>query len=148
MPIRQINTGSDIATILNGKPNGKLTDYIVVDNPKTELERLVYFADKKIAEGKDTFIKVKFDWKLGLRARVLDIVCNDSGIITIYKLASASNFDRHTIDLERISVQLNLLLGVDKENISCCLIVSDENQYKKIKALLSDTDTDFNVEIL
>lgn len=148
MLVRRINTGSNIASIISNAPDGKATDYIIVDNPTKELDRLTVLANKKIEAGEEAFIKVKFDWEYGQRARVLEVVSRQGDVLTIHKFVSASNFDRHVLDLERLRDLLCSRAGLGPDCIRCCLVVQSDEQYIRIKELLREMNRDFDVEKL
>jgi len=148
MLIRGINTGSSIDSIIAGNPDGKITNYIIADKPQKGIEKFATLAEKKSSTCNEVFIKVKFDWNLGQRARTFEVVTKKANEITIHKFVTESNFDRHILDLERVRDTLLKQTNNAHLTIKCCLIASNDKSLDKIKALTKDMDCDFEVETL
>lgn len=148
MFIRRLNTGSDLSAIITGCPNGTDTNYLIADNPKKELERLAYFANKKINEGVEAFLKVKYEWDLGQRARIIEIVTKEDEIVTIYKFVKETNFDQHILDLNRIKENICETNIIEKNNLQICIIVSNEKIREKLKNLVSELGIECKIETL
>lgn len=146
MLIRSINSGSNILSILDNTADGKASNYIISDNPHNDIERITAWACHKADQGYETFIKVKFDWKFGDRARVLEVVAKQNSSIIIYKFVNLSNFDKHTIDLMRIKDELASHFNIDHAAIQCCLVTMTASEAAKVAALLNDMGCIFDVE--
>lgn len=146
MLIRLINTGSDLVSIINGTPDGKEVKYLIPDNPTKEIERIVKFANNKLSLGIETFIKVKYEWALGQRARVLEIVTRDGEKLTIYKFVNDRNFDQHLLDLERIKDSIIEDENYRNSEIQLGFIAKDEKTKEKIEELVSEMGSNIIVE--
>lgn len=146
MLIRGIVTGGTINSIIEGLSNGKECNYLVVDKPRKELERLSYFANRKIGEGFNSYLKVKYEWKLGQRARVLEVVTEKFGKVTIYKFVNMTNFDQHALDLQRIKESLCNEGEVSEDNLTICLVASSDTERERIKEMLIEMDIECDVE--
>lgn len=148
MLVRSINTGSDIFSIIRNIPDGKMSSYIIADNPCKELERLAFLANKKIDDGGVAYLKVKFEWELGARARILEVVGLRYGVLTIYKFVTISNFDQHAYDLERIKEYIHTQLHVPVDKVKCCMVTLDSGHALKIREMVAEMGMDIDVEIL
>lgn len=146
MFIRRIVTGGTINSIIEGLSNGKECNYLVVDNPRKELERLSCFANRKIEDGFNSYLKVKYEWNLGQRARVLEVVTKKFGKITIYKFVNMTNFDQHALDLQRIKESLCKDSEISEDNLAICLVASSDAERERIKEMLIEMDIDCDVE--
>ena len=148
MLIRSINTGSDLGSIIKGSPNGKDVKYFILEEPRKDLERISYLANKKIDNGCEVFIKVKFEWEYGQRARVLEVVSKSGKSITISKFVSVSNFDKHLFDLERIREVIEKQFGISSDNIICSLVTNSESEANQLKKLIANMGKNFIIENL
>lgn len=147
MFIRRLNSGSDLSSILEGCPNGAEANYVIVDKPRKELERLACFANKKIEEGKEAYLKVKFNCDLGQRARILEVVTKDNETVTIYKFVKEANFDQHVIDLDRIRDSACDIFGINASNLQICVITNDIEK-EKLQGLVAELGIECKVETL
>ena len=146
MFVRPIITGGSIDSIIQGLSNGKVRNYLIVDKPRNELERLAYFANKKIETGDSAYLKINYDWEFGQRARVLEVVTRKDAIVTIYKFVSIKNFDQHALDLERIKESICLQGLIAKDNLKICLVTTTPELSERIKELLAEMEIDCDAE--
>lgn len=146
MFVRRIITGGTLNSIIAGLSDGKENNYLIVDNPCKELERLAYFANKKIEEGLTSYLRVKYEWELGQRARILEVVTQNGEVITIYKFVSMTNFDQHAIDLERMKESICEQGLMTEENLKICLVTTSEEQKERVKEMLADMGIESDVE--
>jgi hypothetical protein len=146
MFIRRINKGSNLLSIINGNADGKIEQYIIADSPKKDIEKIAYLAHKHMELDEECFINVKFDWAYGQRARVLELVSKKDGSITIYKMVSSSNFDKHVLDLQRIKEEIHHKYSIPEEKIKCKLVLQSKDNIEKLKSLLFAMASDFEVE--
>lgn len=146
MFVRRIITGGTINSIIEGLSNGKESNYLIVDEPKKELEKLAYFANKKIEEGFTSYLKVKYEWELGQRARVLEVVTRKDETVTIYKFVTATNFDQHAIDLERMKESICGKGLIKEENLKICLVTISVEQKERVKEMLAEMNIESEVE--
>lgn len=146
MFVQRIITGGTINSIIEGLSNGKESNYLIVDNPRKELERLAYFANQKMKDGFTSYLKVKYEWELGQRARVLEVITKKEEVITIYKFVSMTNFDQHAIDLERMRKSICGQGFISEDNLKICLVTATPEQKKRVKELLADIGIECEVE--
>lgn len=146
MFVRRIITGGTINSIIESVSNGKESNYLIVDNPRKELERLAYFANKKIETGFESYLKVKYEWELGQRARVLEIVTKKDEVVTIYKFVSMTNFDQHAIDLERMKENICEQGITTPDKLRICLVTTSSDQNERVNEMLADMGIECEVE--
>ena len=148
MFIRRLNTNSNIENIIRNSPDGKEQEFLIVDSPKKELEKISKFANKKLDEGNEVFIKVKYNWDLGQRAKIIEIITKHNDIITLYKFVNDSNFDKYLLDLDRIVNHITTTGLLDNDKINICLIVKSEKIKEKLIPLILEMGITCNIEIM
>ncbi len=144
MSIFGINTNSTIKSIIEGEADGVIKNYLVLPSPKKELDQLVKIASKLHHNGISPYIKVKYDWEYGQRARVLDIVGCSGEVIHILKKTSINMFDKHAYDLERIKNSLMNTFSLPNHNIKTALVFIDNSNREEIDSKMKKLD--INIE--
>ncbi|MBS1578316.1 MAG: hypothetical protein JST29_01595 [Bacteroidetes bacterium] len=114
-----LNTKSDLISFLENKLSGTQRQYLISDEFKNKLNKIVYVANELNQKLKvNPIIEVKYSF--GRREKRLEIVYNSKGIFHICKITNMTEFDKDAIELEMIIRDLttkkliaeNLICGV------------------------------------
>lgn len=80
MFVYKVNINSSLESLVDGKPDGEEKDFIIKEQRKKEIDYLPYFAYQIACDGFLPFIRVKFDWEYGQRARRIEPVGIKNGV--------------------------------------------------------------------
>ena len=96
--IVELNTKSDLFDLANKKVSGIERNYLVSDNFRNKLDKIVYTSNKLINKrGIKPYIEVKYDF--GRRNKRIEIVFIESYKISICKITNISEFDKDYFEL-------------------------------------------------
>lgn len=96
--IVELNTKSDLFDLANKKVSGIERNYLVSDNFRNKLDKIVYTSNKLINKrGIKPYIEVKYDF--GRRNKRIEIVFIESYKISICKITNTSEFDKDYFEL-------------------------------------------------
>lgn len=102
MPIQRININSSLDSIIMGKADGDIKQYLLIHPCKKEIDYFVYFAHVLESENIKPYVRVNYEWEYGQRARRIDLVGIVDDRIIIYKKTNKFNTDSNALDLVRI----------------------------------------------
>ena len=102
MPIQQININSSLDSIIEGKANGQVKQYLLTHPCRKEIDHFVYFAHVLEQENITPYVRVNYEWEYGQRARRIDLVGVLKKKIILFKKTNAFNTDRNALDLIKI----------------------------------------------
>lgn len=102
MPIQRININSTLDSIIKGKADGGVKQYLLTHPCKKEIDFFVYFAHVLEEENIKPYVRVNYEWEYGQRARRIDLVGVKDNTIIIYKKTNKFNTDSNALDLVRI----------------------------------------------
>lgn len=145
MFVYRVNINSNLDSLINGCPDGEEKDFLIKSVRKKEIDYLPFFAYNIAQEGLSPFIRVKFDWGYGQRARKIDLVGIKGNQINIYKKSTIFAVDSNALDLWRIKQCVEEQFS----NVSVCcflIFVEDVDEDSISSTLLSlDLDVKFKV---
>lgn len=96
--IVELNIKSDLFDLANKKVSGIERNYLVSDNFRNKLDKIVYTSNKLINKrGIKPYIEVKYDF--GRRNKRIEIVFIESYKISICKITNTSEFDKDYFEL-------------------------------------------------
>ena len=131
MPIQRININSTIDSIIMGKADGGVKQYLLTHPCKKEIDYFVYFAHVLEAENIKPYVRVNYEWEYGQRARRIDLVGVADNKIIIYKKTNRFNTDSNALDLVRIKD--HLLSQYSGIGIEAVLIYTEDVDIRVIK---------------
>ncbi len=113
---------------------------------KKELDTLVYFASNIESKDRFVFIRVKYEWEYGMRARRIDLVSKESNTITLYKKSNKFATDSNAIDLSRLKE--SVLDSFPHLKVKCMLLYSDIIEEQSIRKTLDSLKLDVGFMII
>lgn len=116
MHIQRININSSLHSIIMGKADGGIKQYLLIHPCKKEIDYFVYFAHVLESENIKPYVRVNYEWEYGQRARRIDLVGVTKNKIILYKKTNKFNTDCNALDLIRIKEHISAQysnLGID-----------------------------------
>ncbi len=140
MPVQRININSSLDSIIKGKADGGVKQFLLTYPCKKEIDYFVYFANVLEQENIMPFVRVNFDWEYGQRARRIDLVGVSKDKIFIYKKTNKFNTDSNALDLVRIKEQV--LAKYSNLGIDAVLIYTDDIDNQVIHKTINSLGVD------
>jgi hypothetical protein len=133
----QLNTKANILEIVKDESSGILRTYLLSNNFKNKLEKIVFVANtikEKICS--NIFIEVKYP--LGRRDKRIEIVSIDNSRVTLYKIVKMNDFDESYFELLSVIDDMEKQLQRVDFQINGCLVFMEEYNRDIIENFISN----------